>query len=113
MRSEARGRADQQLTFIETETETVIGLSAPRPPGWLLPRKNARQPIKIVKDAAVDGLLDRKQASLMRQELADGDLSFAVPSKLGPVRNDSLLVVEPTVRMGDCQSHGRRPLVAE
>ena len=54
---------------------------------------------------AIDGLVDREQPGLVRQELADGDLLFALLRELRPVRAHPLFVVEPTARVGDGERH--------
>jgi len=39
------------------------------------------------------------------EQLANGDLLFAVLRELGPVRGDPLFVIEPAPRVGDGQGH--------
>jgi hypothetical protein len=47
---------------------------------------------------------------LLRQQLSDGDLLFAVLREFRPVRRDPLVVIQPTPRMRERQRHRRQAL---
>src|SRR2546430_2893458 len=65
--------AAQQLTFVETESKSVICLSRPGLPCRLLSRHDHSQAIEVGDGASVYGFVEREQACLVGQELADGD----------------------------------------
>ena len=85
----------QQLAFIEPEADGVIGLTRARFPRGFLTSEHDRQAIQVGDHAAIDGLIEGEQPRLVREELADRDPLFALLRELGPVRGDSLFVVEP------------------
>ena len=102
--------AAHQFAFIEAQREGVIGLSRAGLPCRFLTGQHHREAIEVGHDAAIDGFVEREQSRLMRQELADGDLLFALLRELRPVRGHPLFVVEPAARVGECQGHGRQAL---
>ncbi len=83
----------------------MIGLTRPRLPCRLLTGEHDRQAIQIGDHAAIDGLIEGEQPRLVREELADGDLLFALLRELGPVPGDPLFVVEPAAGVGDREGH--------
>ena len=97
--------AAQQLAFVEPESEGVIGLPRSGLPRGFLTRQHDRQAIEVGDDAAIDGLVEREQARLVGQELADGDSLLAVLRELRPVRADPFFVVEPSARVRDGERH--------
>ena len=97
--------APQQLAFVEPEREGVIGLTRAGLPRRLLTGEHHREAIEIRDHAPIDGLVEREQPRLVGEQLANGDLLFAVLRELGPVRGDPLFVVEPAARVGDGQGH--------
>ena len=97
--------AAQQLAFVEPERDGVIGLTRPGLPRRLLTGEHDRQAIQIRDHAPIDGLIEGEQPRLVGEELAHGDLLFALLRELGPVRGDPLFVVEPAARVGDGEGH--------
>ena len=95
----------QQLAFVEPEREGVIGLTRAGLPRRLLTGEHDCQAIQIRDDAPIDGLIEGEQPRLVGEQLANGDLLFALLRELGPVRGDPLFVVEPAARVGDGQGH--------
>ena len=85
----------QELAFIEPESNRVIALTSPRLPRRLLAGEHDGQAIQIRDHAPIDGLIKGEQPRLVGKELAHGDLLFALLRELGPVRGDSLFVIEP------------------
>ncbi len=79
-------------------------------PHRFLTCQHDRQPIEIGDHPSIHGFIKRKQASLVGQELANGDLLFALLRELRPITTDRLLVVEPSPRVGDGQGHGGQAL---
>ena len=106
----ARIDAAQQLAFVEPEGEGVIGLTRPGFPRGLLTGEHDGQAIQVGDHAPIDGLVEREQPRLVGEQLADGDLLFAVLRELGPVRGDPLFVVEPAARVGEGEGHGGQAL---
>src|SRR6516162_118985 len=98
--------AAQQLAFVKAEGESVIRLPGPRLPRRFLTREDDRKAVEVGDNASVHGLIERKQACLMRQELADGDSLLALLRELRPVSTDTFLEVEPPARVGDSERHG-------
>ena len=66
----------QQLAFVEAEGDRVIRLPRARLPRRLLASEDDRQPIEVGDHAPVDRLVEREQAGLVSQQLADGDCLF-------------------------------------
>jgi hypothetical protein len=93
--AEPRIHSAQQLTFIEAEADSVIGLTRSGLPRRLLTSEHDRQAIQVSDHAAIDGLIKGEQSRLVREELADCDLLLAVLRELGPVLGDSFFVIEP------------------
>src|SRR5579859_1553591 len=56
----------------------------------------------------INGLVQLEKACLVCEELAHGDLPFALLRELRPVRRDPLFVVEPTSRVCDGERHRRQ-----
>jgi hypothetical protein len=50
-------------------------------------------------------LIDDVQARLVREQLSDGDVLFALLGELGPVRRDLLVVVQKPSRVGERHRH--------
>ena len=60
-----------------------------------LPRQHVRQPIEIGDEYPVERNVEREQAGLMGEQLADGDVLFPMLREFRPVRTDALVVIEP------------------
>jgi hypothetical protein len=56
----------------------------------------------------INGLVQLEKPCLVCEELAHGDLPFALLRELRPVRGDPLFVVEPTSRVCDAERHRRQ-----
>jgi len=69
-----------------------------------------REAIEFADEASIDRLVEREQACLMCQELADSDSLLAVLRELWPVRAYPLFVVEPSARVGNGERHRGQPL---
>src|SRR6266851_4054566 len=95
----------QQLAFIKSQANGVISLPHARFPGWFLPRHDASQPVEVGDDALIHRFIEGKQGGLVREQLPDGDLFFALLGKLRPVRADAFLVIKQAPRMR--QRHGQ------
>ena len=83
----------------------VIGLPRPRLPRRLLTRQHDGEAIEVGDDAAIDGLVERVQPCLVRQELADGDSLLALLRELRPVGAHTFLVIEPASRVREGERH--------
>src|SRR5215208_271743 len=88
----------------------MIRLPCPRFPRWFVAGHHCRQSIEVRDHAAIDRLVEGEQPGLMGEELAYGDLLFALLRELWPVDGDALFVVQPAARMGDGQGHRGEPL---
>ena len=99
-----------QLAFIEPEADRMVGLARPRLPRRLLTGKDDREPIEVGDDAGIDGLVEREKPRLVGEQLAHGDLVFALLRELGPVGGHALFVIEPAAGVGDGERHGGQPL---
>src|SRR6516225_9954705 len=97
--------AAQQLAFVKAEGESVIRLPGSRLPRWFLTREDDRKAVKVGDNGSVHALIERKQAGLMRQELADGDSLLAILRELRPVNTYAFFEVEPAARVGDGERH--------
>src|SRR5689334_15601454 len=97
--------ATQQLAFVETESKGVIRLSRPGLPCRLLSCHDYSQPVEVSNGASVYRFVEREQACLMGQQLADGGSLLPLLRELRPVRADSFFVVEPPTRVGDGEGH--------
>ena len=82
-------------------------------PGRLLPGQYDRPAIQVRNQVLVNRLVEGKQARLVREELADGDLLLAFLGELGPVAADALLVIEPAPDEASAKVIAAIPLVAE
>ena len=100
----------QELAFVETEREGVIGLTRPRLPCRFLAGEHDGETIEVRDDVPIDGLIEGEQAGLVREELTDGDSLFAMLRELGPVPGDSFFVVEPAAGVRDREGHRREAL---
>jgi hypothetical protein len=78
--------AAQKLALVKTQADGVIGLARSGWPCRSLTGEHDRQAIEVRDDGTIDGLVDREQAGLMREELADRDLILALLCELRPVR---------------------------
>src|SRR6185295_2902932 len=87
--------AAQQLAFIESEADGVIGLTRSRLPRRLLTGEHDGQTIQVGDHAAIDGLVKGEQPRLVRKQQAHGNLFFSLLRELGPVGGDSLFIIEP------------------
>jgi len=67
-----------QLAFIKPEADRVVGLARPRLPRRLLTGKDDREPIQVGDDTGIDGLVEREKPRLVSEQLAHGDLVFAL-----------------------------------
>src|SRR5262245_46889190 len=99
-----------QLAFVEAEADGVVSLARPWLPRRLLTGEHDREPIEVGDDTWIDGLIEREEARLVREQLAHGDRAFALVGKLGPVRGNARLVIQPTAGVSDGQRHGGQPL---
>ena len=97
--------APQELTFVETERDGVVGLPRSWRPRGPLAGHHRREPVKIGDDAAIDTLVEREEAGLVGEELANGDALLAVLRELRPVRAHELVVVEQATRVRERESH--------
>ena len=95
----------QQLALVEPKGEGVIGLPRSGLPRGFLTGQHDRQAIEIGDDAPIDGFVERKEARLVRQQLADGNALFPLLRELRPVRGHPLFVVEPPSRVGEREGH--------
>ena len=74
-----------ELALVEAQ---VIAWYACRSPGCQarpLPSHDAREPVEVRDDVAVDGLVEPEQSCLMGEQLAHGDRLLAGLGELGPV----------------------------
>jgi hypothetical protein len=78
----------QQLTLIETQRDAVVPLTCSRRPRWSLSGQHDCQSIEVADKSAIDRHVERKEPSLMRQQLANGDVFLLLLRKLGPVTRD-------------------------
>ena len=66
----------QQLAFVEPEGDRVIGLTRSGLPRGLLTGEHDGEAIEVGDDAPIDGLVEREQPRLVREQLANGDRSL-------------------------------------
>ena len=95
--------ATQYLALVEPERDRVVRLSRARFPRRRLPRHHRGQAIEVGDGVAIDRLVEREQAGLMRQQLADGDPLLALLRELRPVRG------RPARRSRATRASGRAP----
>ncbi len=106
----ARVDPAQQLAFIKPQGEGVIALPRARLPGRFLLCHDGSQPVEVGDDALIHRRIEGIQPCLVREQLPDGDLFFALLGKLRPVRADALLVIKQTLRMSQGHSQARQAL---
>ena len=109
-RAAVRVHAAHQLALVPAEAHAVVAVALPRRPRGALLRDRGRQPVEVPQDARVEALVHHRQAGLVPEQLADGDLALARLRELGPVRRYALVVVEPAARVGQRERHRREPL---
>ncbi len=100
----------QQFALVVAERDGVIALPCSGLPRWFLAGQDDRQPIEVGDDTAIDGLVEREQARLVREQLTDGDALLALLRELRPVRAHSFFVIEPASGVRECQGHRRQAL---
>src|SRR5579883_2081924 len=90
----------QDLSLVKAQRDRMIRLARPRLPFGSGALHHCRKPVRILDDAPVDGFIKCVKTRLMRKELANGDLLFAVLRELRPISAHRRLEIEPTPRMG-------------
>lgn len=83
----------------------MVRLTSAGLPRRFLTRHNDSQSIEVGNDTSIHGLIKSEQACLMRQELADGDLSLAVLREFRPIYACLFFVVKPAPGVSDGESH--------
>ena len=97
--------SSQQFALIEAERDRVVRLARSPLPRRFLPGEHDGQSIEVGDQSAIDRFTEREQTRLVRQELADGDRVLPVLPELGPVRGDSLFVIQPAAGMCESERH--------
>src|SRR5262245_34640160 len=106
----SRVDAAQQLALVVPEGDGVVSLPRSWGPRRPLACQDDSQAIEVGYGAAIDRLVEGKEACLMRQELADGDPFFSVVREFRPVHADAFLVVQPSAGVSDGERHRGKSL---
>ena len=86
-----RINSPDQLALVPAESERVIPVFRARRPSGPLPRQDFSQCIMVGKFLHQHWLIDRDQPALVRQQLANGDVTLAPLMKLRPVVGDGMV----------------------
>src|SRR5262249_41093997 len=90
------GYSTDDLADEESEGERLVAVPRPRLPERRLGRERARHQIPVEERGRGQGLADRRQSGLVREEHRDGDAVLPLLPELGPVADDRCVEVEET-----------------
>jgi len=104
--------AAQDLLHVQPDRHRVVAVARTRRPCRLLAREQPREIVEVTQLFDGQCLVEQDESGLVPEELAHGDLGFAVLRELGPVTRHRRIVIEPAARVRQGQRHRREALGA-